>query len=87
MKWQKMTTDGEARGLFTQISYTSTYSGWICKYDPNATAPATDPSAPVSTGPEIDYTVVCTSHYLSSIEVPAPIIGESTLIPADSWIC
>ena len=76
-----MTTDGEVRGLFTQIPFTSTYSGWVCKYDPNATAPVVPPAV------ETDYTVVCNSHFLTSIEVPAPIIDDSTLINADSWIC
>ena len=78
-----MTVDGEARGLFTQISFTDTYSGWLCKYDPSATAPDTVDLA-TST---IDYTVVCQAHYLSGIEVPAPILDDSTVISSKSWIC
>ena len=75
-----MTTDGEGRGVFTQISFTGTYSGWLCVYDSAATAPD-------SASSEVDYTVVCNAHYLTSITAPAPIIDDSTVISSDSWIC
>ena len=84
-----MTVEGEARGLFTQIPGTSSYSGWVCRYDPNVAPPVSDPNAPASPHDPIvvDHTVVCTSHYLADIDVPAPIIDESTLQTTDGWTC
>ena len=69
-----MTTDWEARGLFTQIPFTDTYSGWICYNDPTITFPNTT----------IDFSVVCRNHFLESSNLPTPLLTANNI---GTWAC